>query len=128
MRAMICLGGALVAFAVATRADAQEDSDRAAVQKVLTQTIKYLEPKVKDDKKALRELNKLRKTKDHKRMAAALKKEFKIDTLDADGVKKANAVIKKLIDARSTDELKKMLANRDTKVIRPLCCFLWGCD
>jgi hypothetical protein len=118
----------LALFAVAARAGAQGDADRAAVQTVLTTTVKYLEPKVQGDRRALDELNKLRRAKDHNRMAAALKKEFKIERLDAAGVAKANAEIKKLIDARSPDELKKMLANRDTNVIRPLCCFLWGCD
>jgi hypothetical protein len=120
-----------VCLAAAAGADGQDidKSQRTAMKHILTTTIKQLEPIVKDDEKAFSELTKLKAANERKLdgMARDIKKMFKVDRLDPATIKKVQAELKNTIEKTKAEDLKKLLKNRDPKIV-PKCCWLVGCD
>jgi hypothetical protein len=130
MRTTTCVYAVLLLLAVAAGSAGKGfgQDELKTMKAILATTVKQLEPKVKDDARAASELRKLREagSRQVERMARDLKTTFKIDSLDDENVKKVEAAIKKAIDNTDASDLKKLLIDRDGKIVLQMC-WLVGC-
>lgn len=103
-------------------------TEQDVAAKLLRETIKLIEPKVKGDERALQELRKLQDPdkEDLARITRNLKEKYKIDRLTPESVRTVREKVTKAVDEADADKLKEAIKKGDGTIVVQIC-WIWRC-